>query len=220
MKSFTFRTTMIFSLLVMMFIAPLYAHHGTEFLLKAMEMNTVEVRLAEMAAGKTQNAQLKQFAQMLVQDHQQALDEIRELRDTRLADSISAKNQVDIKTAKTAAEVQLTPEHQRASEKLSTLSGAEFDREFIDLIVREHRQAIHDYEAQSRAHGNAISSNKQRAPESSQNISRQKPSAPDQQKKYSTAELRRDVDTIDFANATLPTLRQHLEQAEAIQREL
>jgi predicted outer membrane protein len=131
----------------------------------------------------------------------------------------SAKNQVDSKTAKTAAEVQITPDHQRASEKLSTLSGAEFDREFIDLIVREHRQAIRDFEAQSHAHGNAISSNKQKATESSHNISRQKPSAPDQQKKYSTAELRRDVDTVDFANGTLPMLRQHLEQAEAIQRE-
>src|SRR5262245_14289975 len=130
MKTFTFRT-MIFSLLLAKFLSPLYAHHGTEFLLKATELNTVEVRLAEMAAGKTQNAKIKDFAQMLMQDHNQALDEIRQLRDARLVVTISAKNQVDSKTAKTAAEVPLTPEHQRASEKLSTLSGAEFDREFI-----------------------------------------------------------------------------------------
>jgi predicted outer membrane protein len=87
MKNFTFRT-MILSLLLATLLAPLYAHHGTEFLLKAMEMNTVEVRLAETAAGKTQNAKVKDFAQMLVQDHNQTLDEIRQLRDGRLADSI------------------------------------------------------------------------------------------------------------------------------------
>lgn len=218
MKTFTFRA-ITFSLLLAKFLSPLYAHHGTEFLLKATETNTVEVRLADMAAGKTQNAKIKDFAQMLVQDHNQALDEIRQLRDARLVVTISAKNQVDSKTAKTAAEVPLTPEHQRASEKLSTLAGADFDREFIDLIVREHRQAIRDFEAQSHVHGNGISSNKQKVTESSPNT-RQKPSAPDQQKNYSTAELRRDVDTVDFANATLPMLRQHLEQAEAIQKEL
>jgi predicted outer membrane protein len=217
MRNFVLPAT-IFSTVLAMFLAPLYAHHGTDFLVKAVEMNTAVVRFAEMAANRTQNPKIKEFAQMLVRDHNQALDEISELRDTRLADSLFDKNQIDSKIAKAAAAVQLTPEHQRASEKLSSLSGADFDREFIDLIVRDHRQAIRDFESQSHVHGNAGSSNQQKSTEAVQN--RQKPSPPDQQRKYSTAELRRDIDTVDFANATLPTLREHLQQAEALHGEL
>jgi len=217
MRNFLFQTTII-SIVTVAIFAPLYAHHGTEFLLKATELNTAGVRFADMAPSRTQNPRIKEFAQMLVQDHNQALDEISELRDTRLADSLLGKKQIDSKTAKVAAAVQLTSEHQRALEKLSNLSGADFDREFIDLIVRDHRQAIRDFESQSHVHGNAVGVTQQKDTESVQY--RQKPSAPDQQRKYSIAELRRDIDTVDFANAVLPTLRAHLQQAEAIQREL
>ena len=215
MNTFRFRTILL-SLMLVLLLTPIYAHHGGEFLSKAMEMNTAELQIAEMAASKSQNASVKDFAQMLVQDHTKALEEIRQLRDARLADALTGKNQVDTKTTKNAAEVQLTPEHKRTSERLSS---ADFDREFIDLMVREHRLAIRDFEAQSHAHGNTTTTSKQKS-EHAQNTTREKPTAVDQQKKYSTAELRQDIDTVDFANATLPTLRQHLAQAEMIQREL
>src|SRR5262245_29263192 len=168
MRNFLFQTTII-SIVTVAIFAPLYAHHGTEFLLKAMEINTAGVRFADMAPSRTQNPRIKEFAQMLVRDQNQALDEISELRDIRLAASLSDKNQIDSKTAKAAAAIQLTPEHQRALEKLSNLSGADFDREFIDLIVRDHLQAIHDFESQSHVHGNAGGVTQQKETESLQN---------------------------------------------------
>jgi putative membrane protein len=201
-------------------LTTLYAHHGTQFLSKALEANTTEVQLAHMASTKSQNARIKDFAQMLVTDHNQAIDKIKALLDARLADSVRTRNQVDGSAAKAAnADVQLTPEHRRTAERLGALSGADFDREFIDVMVGEHRIAIRDFEAQSHVHGNgAITSNKAKT-DSAGAIARQKASDSDQ-KNYSSADLRRDLDTSDFAEATLATLKHHLEEAEAIQKEL
>lgn len=218
MNNFTFRT-MLTSMVLAMFLVPLYAHHGNQFLSKAMESNTFEVRLGEMAVNKTQNNQVKEFAQMIVRDHTQAIDQMKKLRDARMADSVSSKGQVDTKTTKNTPDVQLTPEHQRTLDRLASLSGADFDREFMDMMVRDHRENIRDFEAHSRAHGNVISSNPQKSTGAGQATTRNKPAAADP-KNYSHSELNRDLDTAEFAASMLPTLRQHLDQAEAIQREL
>ena len=218
MNNFTFRT-MLTSMVLAMFLVPLYAHHGNQFLSKAMESNTFEVRLGEMAVSKTQNNRVKEFAQMIVRDHTQAIDQMKKLRDARMADSVSSKGQVDTKTTKNTPDVQLTPEHQRTLDRLASLSGADFDREFMDMMVRDHRENIRDFEAHSRAHGNVISSNPQKSTGAGQATTRNKPAAADP-KNYSHSELNRDLDTAEFAASMLPTLRQHLDQAEAIQREL
>jgi predicted outer membrane protein len=216
MNNLTFRTTVI-SMVLAVFLIPLYAHHGNQFLSKAMESNMTEVRLAEMAASKTQNNQIKDFAQMIIRDHTQAIDQMKKLRDARMADS--SKSQVDSKPTKNMPDVQLTPEHQRAADRLASLSGMDFDREFMDMMVRDHRQAIRDFEEQSHAHGNVISSNPQKSTGAGQATIRNKPAVADQNN-YSHSELSRDLDTAEFAAAMLPTLRQHLDQAEAIQRQL
>jgi len=219
MNNLTFRTTVI-SMVLAVCMVPLYAHHGNQFLSKAMESNTFEVRLAEMAVNKTQNNRMKDFAQVIVRDHTQAIDQMKKLRDARMADSVSSKGQVDNNnTTKKAPDVQLTPEHQRTLDRLASLSGADFDREFVDVMVRDHRQDIRDFEAQSRAHGNVTTSNPQKSTGAGQAPTRNKPAAADQ-KNYSHSELNRDLDTAEFAASMLPTLRQHLDQAEAIQKEL
>jgi putative membrane protein len=199
MNSFASRTIIVFVLAAALFV-PLYAHHGTQFLTRAMEMNTAEVRMGELGVDKAQNSRVKDFAQMVVRDHSQSLDKIKQL----LAD----------RGVKDTGNVKLTPAEQRTYDRLSNLSGAAFDREFMATMVSAHRDAIRIFEAQSRVHGNAAT-NKQTG---STTIDRQKPAAPDQ--KYSRADLARDMDTAEFAKETLPTLRQHLQQAEEIQRSL
>src|SRR5499433_724481 len=139
MNKLTFRT-MVISMVLALSLIPLYAHHGNQFLSKAMESNMAEVRLAEMAASKTQNSRIKDFAQMIIQDHTQAIDQMKKLRDARMADSVSSKGELDTKTTKNPPDVQLTPEQQRTAERLASLSGADFDREFIDVTVRNHRE--------------------------------------------------------------------------------
>ena len=146
------RKTMLSLTLMAALIAPLYAHHGSAFLTQAQEMNTSEVRLADLAINKAQNAHVKEFAQMLKKDHSAALEKIKQLRDARLADSASNVND---RTLKNTADVQITPEHQRTLDRLSLLSGATFDAEFIKLMVGNHRNGVRMFEAQTKVHGNA-----------------------------------------------------------------
>jgi putative membrane protein len=76
-------------------------------------------------------------------------------------------------------------------DRLSRLSGTEFDREFIDVMVQEHRKSVQMYEQQARPAG---------AQEQSQ--------------------AARQSEDAKVANELLPTVRQHLASAEQIQREL
>jgi predicted outer membrane protein len=213
MTAFAFRI-MAISIAVSLFLVPLYAHHGSQFLSRAMEMNTAEIRMAELAVDKTQNPNIKTFAQMVIRDHNQALARLRNLRDNRLASSVAGKTDIDQKTTKSIADVTLTPQDQQTLDRLSKLSGADFDREFMNTMIQDHREAIRVLEAQSKAHGANAG-----AKEPGTVSGREKPAAADRTN-YSIPELRRDLDTSDFAIATLPIMRQHLQNAEDIQKQL
>ena len=82
MNAFMSRTLAL-SLALVVCLMPLYAHHGTEFLSKAVEMNTAEIDLAEMAIAKTHNPKIKEFAQMVLRDHTEALNKAKELMNAR-----------------------------------------------------------------------------------------------------------------------------------------
>ena len=199
------------------FLMPLYAHHGNQFLSKAMEMNAAEVQLGEMAMNKSQNPRVKDFADMVVKDHKQAMEKMKELRDARATSRGKTDSTADSRRSGTA--VTLTPEHQRVASRLSSLSGNDFDREFINEMIREHSAEIRDFEAQTHAHSTgAATSRNQSDNTAGQQTARQKPSSGDQ--KYSQADLNKDMDTADFAREMLPTLRHHLEEAASIQKEL
>lgn len=208
---------MLVAVIVALFLVPLYAHHGTQFLSKAMELNAAEVRLGERAADRTQNYRIKDFAQMIVRDHKQGLAKVNELLDARTA--MERSGTTAVRSTKNAADVQLTAEHQQTFNRLSALVGGDFDREFLTVMIQGHREAIREFETETHVHGNATTSRKQTTALSGQETARQKPTTPDR-RKYSRADIRRDVDTAEFASDTLPTLRHHLQQAEEIQKEL
>ena len=215
-----------------LFLVPLYAHHGNQFLSKAMEINKAEMQLAEMAMNKSQNARVKDFADMIVRDHKEAMDKLKDLHEARIAGrsktgsttgsttsgatNQTTRNSID---QQSGTDAPLTPEHKRVADRLASLSGANFDREFINEMVRGHREAIQLFEAQTHVHntGGATTRN-QPDTTSGQQTARQKPTSGDQ--KYSRSDLDKDMDTADFARDMLPTLRHHLEEAESIQREL
>jgi putative membrane protein len=89
----------------------------------AMMANKAEIRLGELAAGRAQNAQVKQFAQMMVRDHGKALNELKQA----------------VKSAAITEPANLDSKHQELYERLSKLNGAEFDREYMKAMVDGHR---------------------------------------------------------------------------------
>jgi putative membrane protein len=200
MRSTLFRTTTALLLLAVCFV-PVYAHHGTQFLNKAMESNAAEVKFGELAQSKAQDQRVKDFAAMIVKDHTMALDKMQMLMDDRVNAKV-APMKVDWHTMK------LTSMDQQTFDRLSKLSGNDFDREFMKTMVSAHQAAIKDFQTHARSHGNTATTD-------NTNTGRQKP-APDNVK----VDWARDTDTTAFANEMLPTLKQHLEMAQNIDKDM
>jgi putative membrane protein len=87
--------------------------------------NLAEIEAGKLATTKASNADVKKFAQQMVDDHGKELQELQKLA--------QAKN-VDLPSAPDA-------KHQRAMKKLQGLSGADFDREYMRMQVKDHRDA-------------------------------------------------------------------------------
>jgi putative membrane protein len=108
---------------------------GKAFLQDAIEGNYAEIQMGQLAQQKGQSDGVKSFGQMLVTDHTDANN----------------------KALSVAKEVGITPpdgpskKQQSDYDRLSKLSGAAFDRRFVQDMVMDHRNAIREYERGSKA---------------------------------------------------------------------
>ena len=99
------------------------------FVTKAEKDNLAEQEIGRFAAEKTQNKDVKDYAQMLVDDHTKALNDL-----------------VDLMNKKGMAQPNGLPkgEHEAMS-KLNGLSGPDFDREFINSMIEDHQKAVSEF---------------------------------------------------------------------------
>jgi len=96
------------------------------FWTKAAASGLAEVELGKLAAQKAQNPEVKKFAQMMVTDHTRANEELK---------ALAAKKGVVLPTS-------LASSHQSMLEKLQGLSGAEFDKAYVEGQVDDHETAV------------------------------------------------------------------------------
>lgn len=96
-------------------------------MVKDMAMsNLAEIEAGRLAQGKSQNEQVKNFAQQMIDDHTKALGEVRQLA--------QAKG-VPLPT-------ELDRTHKRKNERLGALSGDAFDRAYMNQAgVSDHKKA-------------------------------------------------------------------------------
>lgn len=106
------------------------AQDPQQFIKMAYQENLAEVKAGQAAQQKSQNQQTKDFAQTLVQDHQQALDQLKKLADQK---NVQVSDQLDAR-------------HQRMIDELSSLSGADFDKRFMNAQIRAHKHALSLYQ--------------------------------------------------------------------------
>src|SRR5205814_6248381 len=85
------------------------------FMTEAATGGMAEVELGRLAAQKGQSADVKKFGQRMVDDHSKAKDELKQLA-TRKGVTLPAD---------------LTSEQKSEKDKLSKLSGAAFDKEYM-----------------------------------------------------------------------------------------
>jgi putative membrane protein len=103
------------------------------FMTEAAKGGMAEVELGKVAVSKAQNAEVKQFAQQMVAEHTKANNELKQLAEKK---SVTLPTDLDAM-------------HKSMKDKLSNLSGAEFDKEYIKGQVEDHEKTVALFEAQS-----------------------------------------------------------------------
>jgi putative membrane protein len=104
------------------------------FITDASEAGATEIQLSELADKKSSNADVKELAAMMIQDHKKAGAELEKI------------------AAAKGGEASKTPGvKQKASILLiETKSGASFDKSFADTMVSDHEEAVALFESASK----------------------------------------------------------------------
>jgi putative membrane protein len=155
------------------------ADNDREFLTKAMDANMAEVELGRLAQERAMNPVVKGFAAMMVTDHSKSLDSLKPIASRQGTPMVA----------------QLDEEHRQLRDRLATLRGAEFDREYMRAMVDGHGKVVDML--QTRANEDRFGADK------------------------GTAEPERANDAMameinQWAAKTLPTTRHHLDEAKRI----
>lgn len=116
---------------------PAFAQSKTDqtFVKKAIEGNLAEVQMGKLAEQKGASDQVRNFGQMLQSDH-------------------ATNNQ---KAMALAQSLNVTPpsgpnaEQKRSYDRLSKLSGAQFDREFAKAMVSDHKKDIREFQSEAKS---------------------------------------------------------------------
>ncbi len=98
-----------------------------------------EVEFGKLAATKAQNAEVKAFGQKMVEDHSKANEELKQL---------AAQKKVTLPP-------DVTPKHKEIMDKLSKLSGADFDKEYVKAMVEDHEKDVAAFENVSKTAADA-----------------------------------------------------------------
>ena len=90
------------------------------------QSDLAEVQAGKMGVSKASSPEVKKFAQSMVDDHGKHLSELRTMAKTK------------------GMQLPSTPakKHQNAMKKLESASGAEFDKLFMQQMVKDHEDAL------------------------------------------------------------------------------
>jgi putative membrane protein len=97
-----------------------------EFLRKAIQSGEAEVAISNLALEKSLNEQVRKFAERMVKDHTAANQRLMSLEE---GSSRTLPKQMEQK-------------HEAMLDKLSQLSGDEFDRQYMQGQVQDHQAAV------------------------------------------------------------------------------
>lgn len=118
--------------------APTSAQDFSEraFISKAMEGGIAEVQLGQLAQQKSQSNDVKQFAAKMVNDHGQMGD--------KWLKPVAQQMGIDPPSGPTKKD-------KKEIEKLQGLSGQDFDREYITMMVKDHQKDLKDFQSEAQS---------------------------------------------------------------------
>lgn len=149
---------------------------------------TAEVELAKLAKERASNPEVRQFADMMIQDHTKAGEQLKQIA-TTFAIPMESKNE---------------DKHRDLMDKLSKRSGADFDKDYMNAMVDDHEDAVRD-----------LRSRVDEKRSLSDRVTGKNPEDPAAVKPES-ADNHVDASINQWAADTLPTIEGHLDRAKQI----
>ena len=104
-----------------------------DFVTKAAQGNSAEIELGKMVAAKTKDPNVKQFAQMMVKDHTTALNQLQELAQSK---NLNLNDN-------------LPDDAKSLQQKLSSDTGKQLDKDYMDGMVQDHQKDVQEFTDQS-----------------------------------------------------------------------
>jgi len=93
-----------------------------------------EVELGKVAAQKASDEKVKEFAQKMVDDHSKANENLKQ---------IASKSNIQVPNS-------LDSKHQSRIDKLSKLSGQEFDKAYIKDQLKDHETDVREFSEEAK----------------------------------------------------------------------
>jgi len=112
---------------------------SAKFATDAVQGGMTQVELGKLAIERGSSSVVRSFGEQMVADHEKANDELK---------NIAAKNQISLPDGVSSAQ-------QATIEKLSKLSGAEFDKQYMSDMVSDHQAVAKAFEEQAQQGTNA-----------------------------------------------------------------
>jgi putative membrane protein len=116
------------------------SQESIDFVTKAASGGMLEVQLGQLAQQKAKSQRVKDFGSMMVTDHSKANDELK---------SLAASNNVSIPSA-------LLPPHQKHYDMMSKMTGADFDKHYMDMMVDDHKEDIGEFQKEANSSSNDV----------------------------------------------------------------
>jgi len=135
--------------------------NAQQFVKEAAAGGMAEVKLGQLAQQKAASADVKAFGKRMEDDHSKVNGELKQL---------AAEKKVSLPSG-------LDSKHQALYDRLSKLSGSQFDKTYMSEMVRDHQQDVAEFQKAARSN---------------------------------------DAQVQEFASRTLPTLEDHLREAQQI----
>jgi putative membrane protein len=92
-----------------------------------------EVQLGQLAADKASSDDVKQFGQKMVTDHTKANEDLK---------TVASQQKIDLPTS-------LDSKHQGTIDKLTKLSGADFDKAYVKEMVKDHDTDVKEFQKEA-----------------------------------------------------------------------
>ena len=117
-----------------------------QFMPHLLESNAAEVEFGRIGAIRAENVRVREFARMIATAHLETLENLGGLAHTgrgtpkKVSYKVSSRREKPFDMKRSDFSAALSREHLQIRDRLNRLSGAEFDREFMNVMVSTHQK--------------------------------------------------------------------------------